>query len=114
VITAEGDQRYMGNPNIEIATGPSWVVTSIVPRSDLSIVRILNATLWDNFVGGANYGGGVALDLNTGYGNLENDGLILADMEEFGDEYWVTQELLDMTIDYRLAIINGTINIDDW
>ena len=114
VIAAEGDQRYMGNPNIEIATGPSWVVTSIVQRSDQSIFRILNATLWGDFIGSANYGGGVALDLDTGFGNLENNGVILADMEEFieSDYEWVTIAMINMTTDYRLGIINGSIDLD--
>ena len=112
VIAAEGDQRYMGNPNIEIAAGPTWVATSIVPRSDLAIIRILNSTLWGDFIGASNYGGGVALDLTTGWGDLANNGIELADMEEFGDPQWVTSSLINMTTDYRLAIINGTIDLD--
>ena len=112
VIAAEGDQRYMGNPDIEIASGPSWVVTSVVPRTDLSIFRVLNATLWGDFIGAANYGGGVALDLNTGLGDLANNGIILADMEEFGYPDWVTIPMINMTADLRLAIINGTIDIN--
>ena len=108
VIGAEGDQRYLGNPNIEIRSGPSWVVTSIVPRSDLAVYRIINATLWDEFVGRADYGGVIAGQVG---GNLQNDGTILADMEEFGNEDWVTGAMINMTIDYRLAIINGTIEV---
>ncbi len=108
VIGAEGDQRYMGNPDIDIASGPSWVVTSVVPRSDLAVVRIINATLWDEFLGNLNYGGEIA---STFGGNLTNNGIGLADMHEFQDENWVTDKMINMTIDYRLAIINGTIEI---
>jgi basic membrane protein A len=105
VIAAEGDQNYMGNPNINIRTGPSWVVTSVVPRSDLAVYRMINATLWGDFAGSFDYGG------VGGIGNLENEGIILADMTEFQDENWVTGAMINMTIDYRLAIINGTITL---
>ncbi|MFW9786385.1 MAG: BMP family protein [Candidatus Thorarchaeota archaeon] len=107
VIGAEGDQRFLGNPNIEIATGPSWMVTSIVPRSDLSVYRIINATLWGDFTGNLNYGSA------DGIGNLDNNGIGLADLEEFqqSDNEWVTDRMINMTVDYRLAIINGTITL---
>jgi basic membrane protein A len=108
VIGAEGDQRMLGNPDINIRSGPSWVVTSVLPRTDLAVYRIINATLWDNFLGGLDYGGGFALEVG---GNLENNGTILADMLEFQNVNWVTATMINMTIDYRLAIINGTITL---
>ncbi len=108
VIGAEGDQRYMGNPNIEVRTGPSWVVTCVVPRSDLAVQRIINVTLWDEFLGNLNYGGEVA---STFGGNLTNNGIGLADMLEFQDIDWVTNRMINMTGEYRLAIINGTIDV---
>lgn len=104
VIAAEGNQNYMGNPDIDIRSGPSWVLTSVVPRSDQAVYRIINAMLWDNFTGGLDYGGG--LDAR---GNLTNDGVGLADMEEFQNTFWVSDTLINMTMDYRTAIINGTI-----
>ena len=111
VIAAEGDQRYMGNPNIEIATGPSWVVTSVVPRSDLAIYGIINATLWGDFLGSLNYGAiDSGADADHG-GTLADDQIGLADLEEFWDEDWVTIAMINMTTDYRLAIINGTIDV---
>jgi basic membrane lipoprotein Med (substrate-binding protein (PBP1-ABC) superfamily) len=110
VIAAEGNQNYMGNPNIEIATGPSWVVTSVVQYSDLAIYRIINATLWGEFTGNSDYGGEIA---STFGGNLTNNGVGLADMEEFQNDLWVTDGMINMTIDYRLAIMNGTIEVTD-
>ncbi|MBY8996605.1 MAG: BMP family ABC transporter substrate-binding protein [Candidatus Thorarchaeota archaeon] len=105
VIAAEGDQNYIGNPDVDIRTGPSWVATSVVPRSDLAVFRIINATLWDDFMGGYDYGG---ID---GMGTLENGGIGLADMTEFQNVNWVTNAMINMTTDYRLAIINGTITL---
>jgi len=110
VIAAEGNQNYMGNPNIDIRTGPSWVVTSVVPRSDLAVYRIINATLWDDFIGASDYGGEFASQFG---GNLTNNGIDLEDMLEFRNEFWVTGAMINRTIDYRLAIINGTILIDE-
>jgi basic membrane lipoprotein Med (substrate-binding protein (PBP1-ABC) superfamily) len=110
VIAAEGNQNYMGNPSIDIRSGPSWVVTSVVPRSDLAVYRIINATLWDDFHGASDYGGESASQFG---GNLTNNGIGLADMIEFQNGFWVTGAMINMTIDYRLAIINGTILLDE-
>jgi basic membrane lipoprotein Med (substrate-binding protein (PBP1-ABC) superfamily) len=104
VVGAEFDQGYLGNPNIEIASGPSWVVGSIVPRSDLSIYRIINASLWDEFPGGLENGGA-----NNTIGTLENEGIGLAGLEEFRDLSWVPNHMINVTMDYREMIINGTI-----
>jgi len=49
VIAAEGDQDYYGLPDIQTRTGHSWIVTSIVPRSDLAVYQAINSTLWDDF-----------------------------------------------------------------
>ena len=111
VIGAEADNRFMGNPNTEIRTGPSWVVTSVVPRSDLAVYRIINATLWGDFLGGQNYGAVVpGADADHG-GSLSDDQIGLADMEEFQDADWVTIRMINMTSDYRLGIINGSIPV---
>ncbi|MHA2024615.1 MAG: BMP family ABC transporter substrate-binding protein [Candidatus Thorarchaeota archaeon] len=100
VIAAEGNQDYLGNPDIEIFTGPSWVVTSVVPRSDLAVSRVINATLWFAFPGGV-----------TDPYNLANLGVDLSEME-FRSTQWVTDFMLNETTDYRTAIINGTIVVD--
>jgi basic membrane protein A len=54
VIAAETNLDWYGNPQPEVAIGPSWITTSVVPRSDLAIYDIVNATLWDEYdrVGG--------------------------------------------------------------
>lgn len=98
VIAAEGNQNYLGNPNIDIATGPSWIVTSVVPRSDWAVTRTINATLWDVFPGGLTYN----------Y-NLAGNGVDLSDLFEFRDDTWVTDYMLNVTADYRSAILNGSI-----
>jgi len=107
-IGAEGDNRYMGNPDINIRSGPSWIITSVVPRSDLAVARIINATLWDNFIGESDYGG---VNAGTVGGTLANNGTILADMLQFRSETWVTDSMLALVSDIRLAIINRTITL---
>jgi basic membrane lipoprotein Med (substrate-binding protein (PBP1-ABC) superfamily) len=111
VIGAEADQRYLGNPNIEIAAGPTWLVTSIVPRSDLAIYRMINATLWGDFLGSRNYARVPLGESANEGGNLENEGIGLSDLLEFQDlnAQWVTSAQANMTRDYRLMIINGSI-----
>ncbi|MFW9980824.1 MAG: BMP family ABC transporter substrate-binding protein [Candidatus Thorarchaeota archaeon] len=101
VIAAEGNQNYLGNPNIDIATGPSWIVASVVPRSDLAVARVINATLWFVFEGGI-----------TDHYNLANDGVGLSDLFEFRSDAWVTDFMLNVTDDYRSAILNGSIIVD--
>jgi basic membrane lipoprotein Med (substrate-binding protein (PBP1-ABC) superfamily) len=101
VIAAEGNQDYLGNPDIEIATGPSWIVTSVVPRSDLAVSRVINATLWFEFPGGV-----------TDPYNLANMGVDLSDLTQFRSSEWVTDYMLNVTIDYRTAITNGSIIVD--
>jgi basic membrane protein A len=100
VIAAEGNQDYLGNPDINIATGPSWIVTSVVPRSDLAVSRVINATLWFAFPGGV-----------TDLYNLANMGVDLSEME-FRNSEWVTGFMMNVTADYRTAILNGSIIVD--
>ncbi|MGD9397050.1 MAG: BMP family ABC transporter substrate-binding protein [Candidatus Thorarchaeota archaeon] len=106
VVGAEFDQGYLGNPNIEIASGPSWVIGSIIPRSDLAIYRIINASLWDEFPGGLENG-----SVNQTIGDLENEGIDLGGLEEFRNDVWVTDPMLNVTATIREMIINGTIVI---
>ena len=73
--------------------------------------RIVNATLWGDFLGGLNYGAvDPGVDADHG-GSLADEQIGLADLEEFGDEDWVTYAMINMTTDYRRAIINGTIEV---
>ena len=111
VIGAEADQRYLGNPNILVANGPSWLVTSIVPRSDLAVYRVINATLWGTLMGGRNYARIPLGESAAEGGNLANNGIGLANLLEFQDENWVTGTMVNMTRDYRLMIINGSITV---
>jgi hypothetical protein len=100
VIAAEGNQDYLGNPNIEIRTGPSWIVTSVIPQSNLAVSRFINATLWFAFPGGVS-------DPYT----LANMGVDLSEME-FRNSNWVTDYMLNVTSDYRNAIVNGSIVVE--
>ncbi|MFX1560978.1 MAG: BMP family protein, partial [Promethearchaeota archaeon] len=106
VIGAETDLGQLGNPNIDIASGPSWIVGSVVPRSDLAVYRILNATLWDDFPGGLENGGP-----NRTIGNLGNEGVGLVIREDFRQDTWVTDDMLNIMTVYRDFIINGTITV---
>ncbi len=101
VIAAEGDQDYIGLPDMNIRSGDaSWVVTSVVPRTDLAVYRIINSTLWDEFEGGVVY------DYNLTEGNVE--------ITEFQfSTRWVSQGLRDTLAMYRTAIQNGTIVVND-
>ncbi|MFW9793731.1 MAG: BMP family ABC transporter substrate-binding protein [Candidatus Thorarchaeota archaeon] len=106
VIAAEGDQDYLGNPNIDIAAGPSWIVTSVVPRSDLAVAQLINATLWFEFPGTQSF------LYNLSLVNDEDRGVDLSPMQ-FRDSTWVTDHMLNVTTDYRQAILNGTIVVDN-
>ncbi|MHA2396205.1 MAG: BMP family lipoprotein [Candidatus Thorarchaeota archaeon] len=104
VIGAEAIQDYLGNPNVLIASGPSWFIGSVVPRSDLAVDRIINATLWDDFPGGLENG-----SANHTIGDLSNNGVDLLGVEQFRDTSWVTDYMLNVTASYRQGIVNGTI-----
>lgn len=101
VIAAEGDQDYFGLADPNIRSGDrSWIVTSIVPRSDLAVYTAINSTLWDEFEGGA---------LPT-Y-NLFNGGVNVTAFDY--SEHWVTDSIQLILQGIRLNIINGTIIVDD-
>ena len=100
VIAAEGNQDYLGNPDINVATGPSWIVTSVVPRLDIAVTRLINATLWFEFPSGV-----------TNPYNLANLGVDISDLEQFRNTEWVTDYMSNVTIDYRTAIQNGSISV---
>ncbi|MHA2360075.1 MAG: BMP family ABC transporter substrate-binding protein, partial [Candidatus Thorarchaeota archaeon] len=105
VIAAEGNQDYLGNPNIDIRSGPSWIVTSIVPRTDLAVARLINATLWFDFPSGQSF------LYNLSLVNDEDRGVDISPLE-FRSSEWVTDFMLNVTTDYRTAIVNGSIVVD--
>lgn len=101
VIAAEGNQDYIGLRNIEIRSGDdSWFVTSVVPRTDLAVYRIINSTLWDEFEGGSAYA----------Y-NLTNSNVDITEFE-FSSS-WISQDLRDTLAMYRTGIMNGSIIVND-
>ncbi|MGY5876455.1 MAG: BMP family ABC transporter substrate-binding protein [Candidatus Thorarchaeota archaeon] len=54
-IGAEANQDYYGNPNPDVFSGPSWITTSVVLRTDLAVYDIVNKTLWGEFNGTQNF-----------------------------------------------------------
>lgn len=102
-IGAEANQDYYGNPDYEILSGPSWITTSVVIRSDLAIYDIVNRTLWGDYSGGT----------NLQY-NYFNGGCNITSFE-FSSTYiypiymtWISD-----TIDL-LNAQNGSIVVDEW
>jgi basic membrane protein A len=100
VIGAEMNLDYYGNRNPLVASGPSWIVTSVVPRYDTSVINIVNATLWNIFPGG----------ITENY-NLANQGVNITDFEFSGTI--VDESYIDAAWEYAALIINGTITVDD-
>jgi basic membrane protein A len=101
VIAAEGNQDYLGLEDIDIRTGDdSWVVTSVVPRTDLAAYRIVNSTLWDEFEGGEIY-----------RYNLTDGNVNITDFE-FSSS-WLTPFIEAQLEDYIDDILNGVIVVDD-
>ncbi|MFW9847335.1 MAG: BMP family protein [Candidatus Thorarchaeota archaeon] len=99
-IAAEMNQDYIGNPNPNIATGPSWMITSVVIRSDVALNHIIVETLWDRFPGGQNFN----------Y-NLENMGVNITDFR-FSNTV-VDWDYIHLAWDFSQAVINGTITVND-
>jgi basic membrane lipoprotein Med (substrate-binding protein (PBP1-ABC) superfamily) len=104
VIAAEGNQDFLGLPDIETRSGYSWVLTSVVPRSDLAVYRIINATMWDDFAT-------LQADSPLVY-NLANGGVNLTNFE-FINEAWTPLTTLDTINDIRDLIVNGTIVVQE-
>ena len=108
IIAAEGDQDYLGLPNIETRAGNSWIITSVVPRSDVAVYRVINQTLWGNFQGDT-----LVYDLGRSGNDLETPGVILTHSDFISHE-WTPQTLFNDVEDIRLGILNGTIIVNDW
>ncbi|TFG06534.1 BMP family ABC transporter substrate-binding protein [Candidatus Thorarchaeota archaeon] len=101
VIAAEGEQDYYGNPDPDVLSPGEWgsmIPTSVVPRTDLAVYQILNATLWNEFPGGE------VLQYN-----LTNGGVNLTD---FGFATYVEDGPKEAVKEYRLEIIAGDITVD--
>jgi basic membrane protein A len=100
-IAAEGNQDYIGLENPEIRTGDnSWIVTSVVPRTDLAVYRIINETLWNRFDGGDIH----HYNLTDGNVNITNF--------EFSHD-WITPQIEAALTYYYTAIFEGTIIVSD-
>jgi basic membrane protein A len=99
-IAAEMNLDYIGNPNIEVGSGPSWIVTSVVAQYDAGVLSIVNATLWDLFPGG----------IRENF-NLANQGVNITDFE-FSTTV-VDASYIESAWEYAQNIINGTIVVND-
>ncbi len=100
VIGAEHNVDYYGNPRIDVAIGPSWIMTSVVPRTDIAFRYIVNRTLWNEF--------DVIANANLIY-NLANNGVNITKLE-FSNVYLTgIPYLKDHIKTYQERIINGSI-----
>ncbi len=91
-IGAEANQDYYGNPDINVDSGPSWIVTSVVIQTDLAIYDIVNKTLWGDYNGSVNL-----------HYNLENGGCNITEFE-FSSTYMVP-----FYYTYMHMLVNGSI-----
>ncbi len=101
VIGAEHNVDYLGLPDPEISSGDSWVITSVVPGTDLSLYDIVNATLWNEFPRGEHF-----------IYNLANSGVNITNLEHsltFLNRY--IPDSVETMMSYQPLIINGTIEV---
>ena len=99
VIAAEFNLDYYGNKDPNVGIGPSWIATSVVPRSDLAIYKITNKTMWNEFPAGVTFN----------Y-NLANGGVNITDFE-YSSTY-INAYAMGAMKSYIAMILNGTIVID--
>ena len=116
VIAAEGNQDYLGLPNIDTRSGYSWVLTSVVPRSDLAVYRVINATMWDKFQGTTlQYRIDNETDLPEGtlpiMRSMNDIGVNLTNFE-FNNEAWVPLSTLRTIESLRTQIFFGSIIVN--
>jgi basic membrane lipoprotein Med (substrate-binding protein (PBP1-ABC) superfamily) len=104
IITAESDQDYIGLPDITTRAGYSWVLTSVVPRSDLAVYRIINATMWNDFA--------ILQAASPLVYDLQNGGVNITNFE-FRNPLWTPISIIDTINDYRAMILNGTIIVQE-
>jgi basic membrane lipoprotein Med (substrate-binding protein (PBP1-ABC) superfamily) len=111
VIAAEGDQDYLGLPDTSTRIGSSWIITSVVPRSDLAVYDVINATLWGLFEGASlEYD----LDEDVYDPNAEEfvAGVAITN-SDFINLEWIPQWIWDEIDLIRADIIDGTITVSD-
>ncbi len=97
VIAAGTNLDYLGLPNPDIPSGRTWIPTSVVPRADLAIYRILNATLWNDFQGN------VTFDYR-----LANNGVNITDFQY--SNVYIPVALRNIIKQYQADIIAGIID----
>jgi len=117
IIAAEGNQDYLGLPDIETRSGYSWVLTSVVPRSDLAVYRIINATLWDNFQSATlryriNNNTNLPATTKPIMHSMDDIGVNITNFE-FRNPNWVPDYILDEIKDVRIDIFIGEIIVDE-
>ena len=105
VIAAEGDQDYYGLPNTQTRSGSSWIITSVVPRSDLAVYRVVNSTLWSEFEGAT-----LVYDLEKAGDDESIAGVILTHSDFINDE-WTPEWMYTMIESIRQDIINDVITV---
>jgi len=106
-IAAEYDQDYLGLPDINTFSGSSWIISSVVPRSDLAVYRAINATLWNEFSGAT-----LEYTLSHAGDDLETPGVTLT-RSEFINYEWTPRALLDTVDEVREDIIMGAIIVSE-
>jgi basic membrane protein A len=97
IIAAEFDLDYLGTADPLIPTAPSYVATSVIPRTDLAIYDILNMTMWDLFPANANF-----------HYDLSNNGVNLT--EFLYSTTYISNDITDEIDAYVAEIIAGTID----
>jgi len=102
-IAAEGDQDYFGLPNTDTRSGHSWIVTSIVPRSDHAVYQVINATLWDKFEGDT-----LVYDLENAGNDNSTSGVTLTN-SDFINDLWTPEWIFETVESVRQGIVNGVI-----
>ncbi len=105
VIAAEGDQDYFGLPDIQTRTGSSWIITSIVPRSDLAVYKAINATLWNKFEADTDI-----YNLEASGDDTDTPGVILTESDFINNE-WTPLWIFDIINGLREDIISGLITV---
>ena len=111
VIAAEGDQDYLGLPDTSTRIGSSWIITSVVPRSDLAVYDVINATLWGLFEGAS-----LDYDLQEDVYDPNAEEFVAGvaiTQSDFINLEWIPPWIWDEIDLIRADIIDGTITVSD-